>query len=69
MANHPTRPGTTEGVMRRVLDNMSDLIRSDPNTGARSWHHVIIEPGPTSDDAAWCLLTGNEVSQRKAHRR
>lgn len=70
MANHQKRAGTTEGVMCRVLENMEYLWRSELLQGTRGgWHGVIIEPGPSSDDAAVCLLTDNEPPRLKGHAR
>jgi len=48
--------GATEQVMRRVLDNMLFLSQSEAPHGAGGWQHVIIEPGPASEDAAFCLV-------------
>lgn len=59
--------GATEKIMRRVLDNMLHLSQCEALYGASGWQQVIIEPGPASEDAAFCLVVDPSARQRATH--
>lgn len=63
MDDRSNRASATEKVMRRVLDNLFVLSESEAPHGASGWQQVVIEPGPASGDAAFCLVIERALRQ------